>query len=348
MSTKYSYALLKSGEKIHISDAVRGCHEYICRYCGNEMVAKKGTVKSHHFAHRQLCQCDPWYQGKGEWHRQMQDLFSKENQEVIVEYDGEKHIADVYLYKSNGQKLIIEFQKSPLSREEFITRTLFWKSNGADMIWVFNLEDKDIRELPDTSKNDEIIYEWKRPFFTLGDTSIQSVPVFFYIDPIVGTRYRWHHYADYDSQLFVEGGRKRFPIYVRVTHTGDEFCVNAKINDKVVEYSKSGYKLFKGERCYDFSRYVNNRMQTLCEDLFIKYKHCIWVALDSLPDFTAFKDKYVSKGNHGDLLEVSLRIYIRETKKVFMGSISVQSEQCLLESLTKDYGEENIVLQKAN
>lgn len=46
MSTKYSYALLKSGEKIHISDAVRGCHEYICRYCGNEMVAKKGTCQA--------------------------------------------------------------------------------------------------------------------------------------------------------------------------------------------------------------------------------------------------------------------------------------------------------------
>jgi competence protein CoiA len=103
-----------------------------CILCGRETIAKCGIIKVHHWAHKSLKNCDPWWENETEWHRKWKNYFPNEWQEIIHfdEITGEKHIADVKT--SNG--LVIEFQNSPMSIEELKSREKFYKN----MIWIIN------------------------------------------------------------------------------------------------------------------------------------------------------------------------------------------------------------------
>lgn len=49
------YALL-DGKKIEPQKGLRA----ICPYCGDEVIAKCGSVKIHHWAHKTELKCDNW------------------------------------------------------------------------------------------------------------------------------------------------------------------------------------------------------------------------------------------------------------------------------------------------
>lgn len=103
-----------------------------CIYCGQQTIAKCGSIKIHHWAHKSLENCDPWWENETEWHRKWKNYFP-ENWQEIVHFDDvtrEKHIADV----KTDQNLIIEFQNSPISIEEVNSRESFYKN----MIWIVN------------------------------------------------------------------------------------------------------------------------------------------------------------------------------------------------------------------
>lgn len=55
----YGWALDKRGRPIPIGAAKRGAQGYFCPICHSSMVAKKGEVKQHHFAHEELTHCSP-------------------------------------------------------------------------------------------------------------------------------------------------------------------------------------------------------------------------------------------------------------------------------------------------
>ncbi len=69
-----------------------------------------------------------------DWHRRMQNYFSKEYQEVVVSHKGITHRADVII-----GDIVIEFQNSPLSAEEFYERNKFYTECGYRVAWVINL-----------------------------------------------------------------------------------------------------------------------------------------------------------------------------------------------------------------
>ena len=64
-----------------------------------------------------------------------QDCFPIEKQEVILESEGKKHIADVLI---EDHKTVIEFQHSKLLIDEFRDRNSFYKSLGYKVIWIFD------------------------------------------------------------------------------------------------------------------------------------------------------------------------------------------------------------------
>jgi len=104
----------------------------VCPICGELVIPKCGSVKMHHWAHKTKQNCDPWWESETEWHRKWKDCFSKEFQEIIM-YDnetGEKHVADV----KTKTGFVIEFQHSPMKREEQISRENFYKN----MVWVID------------------------------------------------------------------------------------------------------------------------------------------------------------------------------------------------------------------
>ncbi|MBB4427864.1 hypothetical protein GGD66_006447 [Bradyrhizobium sp. CIR48] len=101
-----------------------------CSRCNGEVIAKCGSQRMSHWAHRGLQDCDSWVEKETEWHRAWKDRFPSEFQETILhdEATGERHVADVCT--SHG--LVIEFQHSYLDSKERVARESFY----SNMLWI--------------------------------------------------------------------------------------------------------------------------------------------------------------------------------------------------------------------
>lgn len=94
-----------------------------CPACERPVIAKCGSLRVWHWAHKGRLLCDPWWEGETEWHRAWNSQFPADWQEVLhFGTDGEKHIADV----KTKDGWVLEFQHSPLSAEERRARTSFY------------------------------------------------------------------------------------------------------------------------------------------------------------------------------------------------------------------------------
>jgi competence protein CoiA len=104
----------------------------LCPGCVQPVIAKCGTQRSHHWAHRNDMKCDFWREPETEWHRSWKNNFPTEWQETILpdQETGEKHIADI----CTDYGLVVEFQHSSIHPQERISRENFYKN----MIWVVN------------------------------------------------------------------------------------------------------------------------------------------------------------------------------------------------------------------
>lgn len=152
------FALDNEGNKIYI-DSTKMSEEYFCPCCGSKMIIKMGDIRVHHFAHPidQICK-DTWHYDMTEWHYDWQNKFPKNNQEVVKEFNGEKHRADVLIEEA---KVVFEFQHSPLSPKEFEERNNFYTRLGYKVIWVFDVEKQYENECIDNYRSD--LWSWKRP-----------------------------------------------------------------------------------------------------------------------------------------------------------------------------------------
>jgi hypothetical protein len=100
-----------------------------CPGCGSPMVARCGTKKVWHWAHRGERTCDVWWENETKWHRTWKNQFPVQWQEIVHRAEnGEKHIADVKT--ANGW--VLEFQHSPIKPEERQARNDFYRR----LIWV--------------------------------------------------------------------------------------------------------------------------------------------------------------------------------------------------------------------
>ncbi len=111
----------------------------ICQCCEEELIAKCGNFRVHHWAHKNS-HCDSWWEPETEWHRNWKNKFPAEWRESI-KYDtisNEKHIADIY---NPNNDLVIEFQNSPISLDELRSRESFYNK----LIWVVNAENAVIK-----------------------------------------------------------------------------------------------------------------------------------------------------------------------------------------------------------
>lgn len=133
-----------SGTKILATPKARG----ICYCCDKEMVAKCGEIKIHHWAHKNLEECDHWWENETPWHRQWKDWFPLDWQEVVKRdaNSGEKHIADVY---NPIKDLTIEFQNSPIKGEEIQAREKYYKR----MLWLLNGSELSFSTMPIDGSN---------------------------------------------------------------------------------------------------------------------------------------------------------------------------------------------------
>lgn len=127
-------AKTKNNKRIYIEEALKDKNEeYFCPQCNGELVIKDGDINVSHFAHKSLSNCDDFSHDMSVWHRTWQERFPEENREVVINYKGEIHRADICI-----DNYVIEFQHSPISRDEFNRRCEFYTSAGYKLIWVFD------------------------------------------------------------------------------------------------------------------------------------------------------------------------------------------------------------------
>lgn len=124
------YALV-AGERMEAATGLRG----VCPACKSEMIPHCGEQLAHHWKHHGKRVCDPWWENETEWHRAWKNQFPADWQEVVLrnKQTGEKHIADV----RTKQNWVLEFQHSPIKREERQSRDAFYKR----LVWVVDLSE---------------------------------------------------------------------------------------------------------------------------------------------------------------------------------------------------------------
>lgn len=136
------FGLDNNGKRVSIFNA-DSKRKYVCPCCKGELIQKRGRQMIWHFAHKSLENCVDYYDNKGVWHRQMQELFPEKNREVFNNEFG-RHFYDVLTDRGT----IIEFQKSPISIDSFEDRTFAYvcymdkHARWTVPIWVFNYTDR--------------------------------------------------------------------------------------------------------------------------------------------------------------------------------------------------------------
>lgn len=102
----------------------------LCCCCLKPVIAKCGTRKIWHWAHKSKTDCDNWWEPETAWHRSWKNNYPSNWQEMSLpdERTGEKHIADI----CTVHNLVIEFQHSHIDPQERTSREQFYKN----MVWV--------------------------------------------------------------------------------------------------------------------------------------------------------------------------------------------------------------------
>ena len=166
----------KNGNRVCADDAVKG-EQYFCPICHSEVILKAGDINQHHFAHVSDYACDDmWDYDMSEWHRKMQSYFPIEDQEIIIEYNGAKHRADICI-----DNVVIEFQHSQITAAEFKERNDFYLNAGYKLAWVFDFRDYfDLDQIIIQENDNAEYYRWKYPMriFKLAPTISDCSPNF--------------------------------------------------------------------------------------------------------------------------------------------------------------------------
>lgn len=256
----------KNGNRTEIFDVVYG-DEYFCPICNQSLIVKSGLINTPHFAHKQGGCSDTWHYEMSEWHRKMQGYFPKECREVVVSDKHQTHRADVKI-----NDVVIEFQYSPISADEFKDRNDFFGRLGYRVAWVFNLEDQVLNGTLYESPKKENIMIWKYPMRIFAEAPQPS---------------------DYN---------KKFAIWFNRTSEGriEDSDDTYEYIDKVVwavknDYGQPSYKRFvlgDFSMCLDLDEKIN------VNHFFFSKKDYFLEALSELKEKSSYQIKYIGEKGH--------------------------------------------------
>jgi competence CoiA-like predicted nuclease len=98
-----------------------------CPKCGSEVIAKCGSIKIWHWAHKAKNDC-AWYSAESEWHREWKSLFPPSKIEVFIN----QNRADAI--DATGR--VWEFQNSYLNGEEIKEREQAYEN----LLWIWHIK----------------------------------------------------------------------------------------------------------------------------------------------------------------------------------------------------------------
>ena len=238
-------------------------NQFICPICEGDVIIKNGSINVPHFAHRVYQNCDMFTEDMSDWHRSWQELFPKKTREMVIElktsweYFDEcadeknfvpnfpssaitptptskstnplltlKHRADICL---NGY--VVEFQHSPLSREEFNARNWFYHECGYKVVWVFDMQEKYINYYDSTGDIDK--YKWLYAnktcydFYASRSDLKKNYFLFFQLTDDFLCRVTWARPKDiYDE----------FGDYLDTYNDFSRFCTNSRYDLSIEEF----------------------------------------------------------------------------------------------------------------
>src|SRR5574344_577091 len=226
---------------------------YFCQHCHGLLIQKKGDIKAHHFAHQKGFVCtDTWKYGDTPWFFSWQDRFPKECQEVIKEYNGERHAADIVI---ESMKVVIELYDNQnsnhqsLSSGEFDNRNEFFNNLGYKVIWIFNFVDEyDCKVL--YKKHDDLFY-WKRKKTTFKnvDNGNNKIKIFYQIEHVVKDNPRlieYNKYLDKNAINDIDIELKDYYLHHK-DDLGYLIKVDRYFDEDLKEFSTGGYEYYVDE-----------------------------------------------------------------------------------------------------
>jgi hypothetical protein len=179
--------------------------ELICPDCKEPVIAKRGEIMEHHFAHIAgdgscTASSDPWAEPMTAWHRDWQRWFATEGCATEVPAQGREstHRADII----TPDGLVIEVQHSPIDVRDIRAREAFWQP----MIWIWDAE-RIANGVTRNQKGEEVDrLSWRSPNGTWVETSntdVAAVPnrAFKWRRPAIST-------AKCEEPLFWDCGQK--------------------------------------------------------------------------------------------------------------------------------------------
>ncbi len=178
---------------------------YRCPICDNDLILRMGDVRVHHFAHAKSADergsgcTDRWNYDKTPWHITWQKRFPEKCCEKMISIGEKKHFADVCI-----NDLIIEFQHSPISLEEFRERNTFYKNAGYRVIWVFDVIEDWSEEKIEEDHNESNKYYWSSAGKVFREMNVKNEDAVIY--------FQFSDYEDEETCVLerVTGGYRRF------------------------------------------------------------------------------------------------------------------------------------------
>lgn len=232
-------------ERIEAVDSIKG-RKYFCPCCGSEVRPNQGTVKAWYFSHINR-DCDPWYEPMTLWHKEWQEMFDPKFREIPMEYDGEKHRADIKI-----DHMVVEFQHSYISPEDFKKRNDFYSRDGV-LVWLVDRKGKSIDGF---LKNRPIERKPKIFLFIEKDDGIYEVDTHFSSE--IGKKYTKEEFMDrlreiYKISELMEHLKKKSGRF-KITETslkGSFFfqCTFQNITFEGIDFTYSTFKEVKFINC---------------------------------------------------------------------------------------------------
>jgi len=126
-------------------------NEAVCPICKSDLIPKCGEIKIWHWAHKNIDDCDTWYEPESEWHIGWKNLVNSTH----CEYTMGKHRADII----TKYKVVVELQNSQISSIEIKEREEFYKN----MFWIINAEEFVNNINFRYHENGTTTFRWKHP-----------------------------------------------------------------------------------------------------------------------------------------------------------------------------------------
>jgi len=263
--------------RIFVSDS-RPCDKdkIKCEVCSNVLVAKKGNIKIHHYAHKysDIINCDDWApkfksDSDHHWHLQWQYFFKNNdfgNIECVIKKEIDNkiicHRADI-ITKTN---YIIEIQHSNISDKDVVKREDFY---GDNLLWIIN------------GRQDMFVFL----FYTEND---------YYIG-----QYHKEFIYSFKRNIIIDTD---YGLFELIKLCNDRYCIVKRVNSRLKTICKKLTKCFD-KNIYDMKD-INDKLKEHMKNNNLEYNDCEMIKkidnihyckeYDNLKDIFKFNNNFTS------------------------------------------------------